>query len=396
MDFTPLFSKQTSAFQSPALRQITLEVQKVNGINLGQGVCNLPTPEKVLAYATKAAQNGINRYTNPRGLDSLRIALAGKLQRHNNITANPETEILVTCGATGAFEAVCGTLLDPGDEVIVFEPSYPYHIQALKRYQASIKVVPLPAPHWEVDFELLRAHITPKTKFVLLNTPGNPTGKVWTREELINLAAILEPTNTLLVTDEIYEYMVFDGASHLSPASLPELAPRTITMGGYSKTFSITGWRIGYLVAPAPVASLMTAFLDAVYVCPPAPLQQAVADGVGEFPDDFYNNLRDKYQAKRDAFIAGLTGTGFQPFTPAGAYYLLADYSALIPSLPNQSPSNNPGMDFVMHLIHSTGVGAVPASDFVGNPAQTPWIRFCLASEDAILTQALQNLRSLV
>lgn len=318
----------------------------------------------------------------------LRESLSRKLERDNGLTGiDPERNVLVTCGATGAFEAVCATLLNPGDEVVVFEPYYPYHLQALKRYGATIKIVRLEPPNFEIDFESLAEAITAQTKFILLNTPGNPTGKVFTAAELDCIAEVLARTDALLVTDEIYEYMVFDGRRHISPGSQPGLAERTITMGGYSKTFSITGWRIGYAVAPDPIADAMAAFLDAVYVCAPAPLQQAVADGIDAFGSDFYTELASKYQAKRDLFSAGLREIGLEPIVPAGAYYMIADFSRAFP--------NRTTHEFVHEMIATAGVGAVPSSDFVLEPGKAPWIRFCLAVEDEVLHDALRRLQAL-
>lgn len=389
MDAFGKLSRQTSAFVSPALRQITLEVQKVNGVNLGQGVCQLPVPEYVLEQASVAANEGINRYTNPRGLLRLREALVEKLHRFNEIESrNPEKHVLVTCGATGAFEGVCGTLLDPGDEVIVFEPYYPYHLQALNRYQAKVKFVPLSAPDWTIDFDLVESLLTEKTKFILVNTPGNPTGKVFSRDELSRLAQILEPTNCLVVTDEIYEYMAFDGAVHVSPGSLPELKSRTVTMGGYSKTFSITGWRIGYVVVPDFMSDAMASFLDAVYVCAPAPLQEAVARGIEHFDASFADELRAKYQRKRDFFAQGLEEVGLSPLKPSGAYYMLCSYDSAFPGLSSA--------EFVSQMIAKSGVGAVPSSDFVRDPGAAKWVRFCLAVEDEVLQDALDRLHGLV
>lgn len=387
MTFDALLSQQTHSFSSPALRQITLEVQKVGGINLGQGVCNRPPPDYILEQAEIAAKEGVNRYTNPRGLIELREALARKLAHFNDLHVDPEIQVLATCGATGAFEAVCGVLLNPGDEVIVFEPSYPYHIQALKRYQANIKFIPLEAPHWAIDFDRVREALSPRTKFILINTPGNPTGKVFTRDEMEQIGRIIEPTNCLCVTDEIYEYMTFAGRKHLSPASLPILANRTITMGGYSKTFSITGWRIGYAVVPPALSGPMASFLDAVYVCPPAPLQRAVADGIARFDDSFYRDLGAKYESKRDRFVSGLRAIGLDPLVPQGAYYLICGYA--------QKFGDIEAGEFVARMIAETGVGAVPSSDFVRDPSSAHWVRFCLAQEDAVLDAALDRLARL-
>ena len=353
-------------------------------MNLGQGVCNLPPPEPLLSHAAEAARAGVNRYTNPRGLSALREAIAEKLRHFNGIAADPETDILATCGATGAFEAVCAVLLNPGDEVIVFEPTYPYHIQALRRYGANIKVLPLVAPDWELDFDRVCAALTPRTKFILINTPGNPTGRVFSSAELSRFAELLESTETLVVTDEIYEYMTFDGKPHISPGSLPELSDRTLTIGGYSKTFAITGWRIGYLVVPPSISEATTAFLDAVFVCPPAPLQQGVADTIKELGDEFYLDLKWKYERKRNTFFDGLVRIGLEPLKPAGAYYMICSFDRLFPGLSST--------EFVARMIRESGVGAVPSSDFVRDHSQAKWIRFCLAQEDAILEDALIRL----
>lgn len=387
MDTSRLLSRQTGAFTSPALRQITIEVQKVNGVNLGQGVCNLPTPPRVIEAAHRAAKDGINRYTNPRGLESLRQALAQKLRHFNGIEADPETNIMVSCGVTGAFEGVCGTLLDPGDEVVLFEPYYPYHVQALKRYQAIIRYVPLESPSFRLDIDRFRSALSEKTKFVLINTPNNPTGKVFTKEELEAIGEAIAPYNCLVVSDEIYEYMTFDGRRHVSPTSVPNLQDRTITMGGYSKTFAITGWRIGYAVAPDSIATPMTAFLDAVYACPPAPLQEAVAAGIREFDDDFYSDMNSKYERKRDRFVAGLGELGLEPLVSEGAYYLICRFGQAFPSMLSD--------EFCLKMIRDCGVGAVPSSDFVRDTGAAPWVRFCLANEDGVLEDALQRLRRL-
>lgn len=379
-------SAQTQFFQTPVLRQITNRVREVGGINLGQGVCNLAPPIQMVEAAERAMRGGINLYTDPRGLSSLREAIALKLQRDNGISVNRDSGLLVTCGATGAFEAVCGVLLNPGDKVVVFEPSYPYHLQALKRYQAEVITIPLTGPGWQVDFDLVAEALSQNPKFILVNTPGNPTGKVWSRDELEKLADLLENTQTLLVTDEIYEYMVFDGESHLSPGSLDRLKERTLTMGGFSKTFAITGWRIGFLHVPAVLEPHFVRFLDAVYVCPPAPLQQGVAEMLTVHGEAYLPKIAAKYQAKRDLFAKGLTELGFQVLPLKGAYYLLASWP--------ENVRTNDSIEASYKLIESCGVGAVPSSDFVRNHLESPWLRFCLAHDEPVLEEALNRLSS--
>jgi aminotransferase len=389
MDYGRLISEPTKAMTTPALRQITIEVQKINGVNLGQGTCQLPAPPYIIEQAHEAALEGINRYTNPRGLLSLREAVAKKLKVHNGLDADPETEILISCGATGAFEGVCSLLLNPGDEVAIFEPTYPYHIQAVLRHGARINYVPLELKddRWVFDPEKLRQAITPQTKFILVNTPGNPSGKVYTAEELQTIAEILAPTGAMLVTDEIYEYMVFDGRKHISPATLPWLKGRTITIGGYSKTFSITGWRIGYCIAPAELATDLANVLDRIYVCAPAPLQEGVARGVDHFEASFYTQLNAKYEGKRNFFAKGLREIGLHPLMPEGAYYMLVRFDELMPGMSS--------WDFARRLVETCGVGAVPAQDFVRDTSEAPWVRFCLAVEDPVLEDALYRMQAL-
>lgn len=379
-------SAQTQFFQTPVLRQITNRVREVGGINLGQGVCNLAPPMEMIEAAERAMRGGINLYTDPRGLPSLREAIAQKLRRDNGIKAESDSGVLVTCGATGAFEAVCGVLLNPGDKVVVFEPSYPYHLQPLKRYQAEVITLPLSGPDWGVDFDLVAEALKQNPKFILVNTPGNPTGKVWQKDELEKLADLLEKTQTLLVTDEIYEYMVFDGETHTSPASLDKLKDKTLTMGGFSKTFAITGWRIGYLHVPAVLEPHFVRFLDAVYVCPPAPLQQGVADMLANHGETYLPKIAAKYQDKRDLFSNGLKLLGFDPLPLKGAYYLLASWP--------ESLGCNDSVEASYKLIDSCGVGAVPSSDFVRNHHDSPWLRFCLAHDESVLADALNRLDS--
>ena len=381
------FSEQVAAIQPPSLRQITQRVSQVSGINLGQGVCQLPVPKEVLDSAHRALDNGINRYTSPFGLLSLRKAIAKKLKNHNGIEADPESELLISSGTTGAFEAVCATLLNPGDAVVSFSPYYPYHDNALRRYQAEIRYAELLPPDWSIEWDQLDVLLTPDVKFLLLNTPANPTGKVFSKEELIRIGKLCKERNTLVVTDEIYEYMTYDGRTHTSPGSIPDLKAGTITMGGYSKTFAITGWRIGYLVAPKNIMEKLVGLADNIYVCAPAPLQQGVADAIETLPESFYSSLNSMYLKKRNTFCAGLEKLGLEVMRPQGAYYVMADFSQLFPELSSRT--------FVDKMIDRTRVGAVPADDFVSDPENHQWVRFCFALPDEDLDKAVKMLRTL-
>lgn len=371
----------------PFLRRISVAIQRVGGINLGQGTCQLPVPQLVARAAERAIREGYNRYTLPQGLLETRVALAKKLSSFNHFDADPESEISITPGVTGAFEAVCHTLLKPGDEVISFEPYYPYHHSALKRAGAVIKYVPLFPPEWSFSIEFLKSQISPRTRFILVNTPGNPTGKVFTRGELEALGEICNEKKIWLVTDEMYEYMTFDGRTHTSAASIPELRERTITMGGYSKTFAITGWRIGYLVAPVELTFAFRRALDGQYICSPAPFQRAVGVAISELEPSFYSELLAKYQSKRDYFCSVLRKIGFELSQPQGAYYIVADYSR------NFGDMDSPA--FVMKMLEESKVGAVPSNDFVEKPRDHRWVRICVALEDSELEKAADQLTKL-
>jgi len=227
------------------IRAMTVECERVKGINLAQGVCDTEVPRPVAARAVEAIAQGHNIYTRLDGIAMLRHAIAGKLARHNGLTADPDGEVLVTSGATGGFYAACKALFDPGDEVILFEPFYGYHLNTLRAQRVNAVSLPLTAPDWTLDFDALRAAITPRTRGLVINSPSNPCGKVFTHDELASIAALAREHDLFVLTDEIYEYFVFDGTRHISFATLPGMAERTITISGLSKTFSITGWRVG-------------------------------------------------------------------------------------------------------------------------------------------------------
>lgn len=385
---SPRFSDFANTIQTPTLRVISRKIEAVSGVNLAQGTCQLPVPKELIAGASEAIAFGINRYTPAAGLPSVRKVFADKLARHNGISSlDPMTEVAVTSGSTGAFDGICGSLLNPGDEVILFEPFYPYHRKTLEKWKATIKYVPLAWGDWVIDWELLEKAFSNRTKFIVVSTPSNPCGKVFSREELVGIASLCRKFGAHLVTDEIYEYMVFDGGKHISAASLPEAKDVTITIGGFSKTFSITGWRIGYVAASRTLMEKITALVDLTYVCPPAPLQDGVRAGIENMPETFYSELCAGYQQKRDFWCNTLRHAGLLPNVPEGAYYVLADFSQRFPTLS--------GLDFVDLMISRTGVGAVPSSDFVRDSERSKWVRFCVAVEDSVLYDAAGRLRNL-
>lgn len=365
---------------------MTSACARVNGINMAQGVCDTPAPASVLQAAQRAMKDGLNTYTRFDGLAELRQALAVKLATYNGIIADPDTEITVSAGATGSFHCACLALLNPGDEVILFEPAYAYHLNAILAVEAIPRVVPCAGPDWAFSVTDVEQAMTSRTKAVVVNTPGNPSGKVFTRMELEGIAELADRHDLFVFTDEIYEYFLFDGRQHISVASLPGMAERTITIGGYSKTFSITGWRIGYSVAQVRWAQLIGAMNDLLYVCAPAPLQYGVAVGIRELDQSFYTGLARDYQAKRDRFCLALNIAGLPPSVPQGAYYVLADVSRL----PGET-----GKARAMYLLDKTGVAGVPGEAFFISAEGHRFIRFCFAKTDADLEAACRRIEPL-
>lgn len=368
------------------IRAMTQACVAAGGLNLAQGVCDTPVPSLVLKAAADAMAIGKNTYSRFDGLPELRAALALKLSRDNEIQADPETEITVSAGATGAFHAACLALLNQGDEVILFEPFYQYHVSALLAVEAVPVVVALVAPDWTLMAEAVERAVTPRTKAIIVNSPGNPSGKVFSRDELEVVAGIARNHDLFVLTDEIYEYFLYDGRRHVSMASLPGMAERTITIGGYSKTFSITGWRIGYSVAAPRWAQAIGAMNDLLYVCAPTPLQAGVATGIQELPQTFYRQLAKDYQQKRDRFCAALAQAGLPPSVPQGAYYVLADASRV--------PGIN-GKERAMFVLRTAGVAGVPGEAFFSGPGGSRYIRFSYAKIDADLDEACRRIARL-
>jgi aminotransferase len=368
------------------IRAMTVECDRVGGVNLAQGVCDTELPPPVAAAAVDAIAQGHNIYTRADGIASLRSAISARLARHNHIEANPEKEILVTSGATAAFQAACLALFDPGDEVILFEPFYGYHLNTLRAGRVCAVSVPLTEPHWTLDVGALKAAITPRTRGIVVNSPSNPSGKIFSRSELEAVAALAIEHDLFVLTDEIYEYFVFDGAQHISLATFPGMAERTITISGLSKTFAITGWRIGYLVADAKWIGAINYFHDLVYVCAPSPFQHGAAAGLLQLPDSFYRGLSTEYQAKRDMLCSALSDVGLTPSIPQGAYYVLADVTKLPGATAREKART---------LLRNTGVAGVAGTAFFADGRGDNLIRFCFAKRDEDLARACDLLRTL-
>ncbi len=374
------------------IRAMTVACDAIQGVNLAQGVCDTEPPAVVLEGAHRAIRDGFNIYARLDGIPRLRKAIAAQLARTHLIDVDPDREVLITSGATGAFHAACAAILNPGDEVLLFEPFYGYHAGMLR----GMSVVPVPVAmrvpdtqsEWTLDLAAVRSAVTPRTRAMIVNTPSNPAGKVFTRAELEGLAAIAEEHDLFFFTDEIYEHFIYGSHKHLSPASLPGMRARTILMSGFSKTFSVTGWRVGYLVADPRWIPSIGYFHDLSFICAPSPFQHACADGVEQLPPSFYAALTMDHFAKRTLLVEALRAAGLTPHVPDGAYYILAS-SGMLRGADAAEKSRD--------LLGRTGVAAVAGSAFFrpGAPRAEDLLRFCFAKKDADLRDACERLRTL-
>ncbi len=364
------------------------------GVNLAQGFPDFPAPLAMKEAAVQAIRDDINQYAVTWGAPSLRRAIADKTERFYGVRPDPEREITVTCGATEAMMAALLALVDPGDEVIVFEPFYENYGPDAILSGAKPVYVTLHAPDWSFDGDELAAAFSDRTRAIIVNTPHNPTGKVFTREELSVIASLCRKWNVAAVTDEIYEHLIYDEACHVRLADLPGMRERTITISGLSKTYSATGWRIGWLLAPPHITDALRKVHDFLTVGAAAPLQAGAAAALA-FPDDYYRDLAEGYQQKRDVLLPAIAAAGFElPLMPKGAYYVLTDAAALLPSHHCAD-----GVTFARRLVQEFGIATVPGSSFwrPGHADGQTRIRFCWCKRPETLLRAqelLQNLKA--
>jgi aminotransferase len=375
-------------FVQSEIRAMNVACAAAKGINMAQGVCDTDPPHPVVEAAMAAIRDGHNIYTRLEGIASLREALAGKFAAFNGLEIDPEREILVTSGATGAMYCTLQALLNPGDECLIFEPFYGYHILTLRSQRIVPVTVPLDAPNWTLDMDRLRAAVTPRTRAIILNSPGNPSGKVFTLAELEMVAEFAIEHDLFVFTDEMYEYFLYEGAQHVSIATLPGMAERTITISGFSKTFSVTGWRLGYLTGSTKWLPAIGNFHDLTYICAPAPLQHGAAAGLLQLPASFYTEMAAEYEAKRDMVCAALLRAGLTPSVPKGAYYILAD-ATLVPGADAKAKARR--------LLADTGIASVAGSAFFGRNADGAnrgdhLLRFCYAKKMGELEEACRRL----
>jgi aminotransferase len=351
-------------------------------INLAQGFPDFPAPELLKEAAARAIRDNVNQYAITWGARRLREALAKKYSDWYGLSADPEAEITVTCGATEAMAATLMAIVDPGDEVIVFEPFYEnYGPDAILCDARPVFVSQ--APGQALDLERLAAAFTDRTRAIVVNTPANPTGRVLTSSELEGIARLCERFKAWAVTDEIYEHILYEG-KHIPLATLPGMRERTVTISGASKTFSITGWRIGTIMAPARVTDAIRKVHDFLTVGAPAPLQEALAVAMETFGPEYYHGLAADYRRRRDLLWNGLNRAGFKSVRPVGAYYILCDFSAL---------SDLSDTEFARQLVVEKGVASVPGSSFFSRPELgRHLVRFAFCKTDSVLEAAARKL----
>ncbi len=391
MDPTTLpLANRARPLEKSHIRAISDKVKAVDGINLGQGICDLPTPAPIKDRTKAAVDANKSIYSHHAGIEPLREHILAKAQQTNDLPARSIEEVVVGVGSTGVFVTAAMTLLEAGDEVILFEPFYGYHRNILELTGATVRYVPLGGPDDMLDVDALEATVTERTKAVVVNTPANPSGKVWTRGELEALLGVLQRHDLLAITDEIYEYMLYDDAEHVSLGSLPGAYERTITISGFSKAYNMTGWRLGYGVGPEPLLERMGLLNDLLYICAPRPLQHGVLAVFEEMGDDYLDQLQRDYAERRQIMCETLEAAGFDVPWPKGAYYVLADLSPL----QNTRAGFSDDQEAVDTLIQEAHVGCVTGRSFYRDPSDgATKLRFCFGKELDDLKQACRQIR---
>jgi len=379
-------SRKAQQFTESVIREMTRLAMEHGAINLAQGFPDFAAPAEVKEAAVRAIRADINQYAITWGAREFREAIAERFRKDSGLAVDPEREITVCCGATETMIASLLAVVDPGDEVVIFEPFYENYGPDTIICGAVPRFVRLHPPQWTFDPDDLAAAFSERTRAVILNTPNNPTGKVFDGKELEALAGLARRYRAYVITDEIYQYMTYDGCRHVSMATLPGMRERTITINGLSKTYSVTGWRVGYAIAPPEVTGAIRKMHDFITVGAAAPLQEAGVTAL-RLPESYYEGLRASYLSRRDRMVALLEEAGFRCFKPRGAYYVMTDITAF--GLPDD-------VGFTRHLIQEIGVAAVPGSSFYSDPALgRQQVRFCFSKTDATLDEAARRLQEL-
>lgn len=383
-------SHKASLFTESVIREMTREALKYGAVNLSQGFPDFAAPDDIKQKAIEAIQGDINQYAITWGAKTFRDAIALKTRSYLGLEIDPETEITVTCGSTEGMIAAMMATVDPGDEVIIFEPFYENYAPDAILSDAQPRYVPLKAPEWSFDQQELRAAFSEKTKAIIICNPNNPTGKVFRRDEMEFIAGLCQEFDALCFTDEIYEHIIYPRAGaeiqHISMAQIEGMRERTVIVNSMSKTYSVTGWRVGYCIAPPEITSGIRKVHDFLTVGAAAPLQAAGAYALS-LPPEYYDKLQSEYRARRDLLLPVLTEAGFKTFVPDGAYYIMTDISAF--GFPDD-------VEFTRHLIREIGVACVPGSSFysVSQRGQQQ-VRFCFCKSDETLNRAADRLKKL-
>jgi len=383
-------SRKASLFTESVIREMTREAMKYGAVNLSQGFPDFAAPEDIKRVAMQAIADDVNQYAITWGAKDFRQAIARKTKWYLGLEIDPEAEITVTCGSTEGMIAAMMATVDPGEEVVVFEPFYENYAPDAILSDAKPRYVPLRAPDWSFDREELRAAFNPKTKAIIICNPNNPTGKVFTRAEMEFIGNLCQEFDALCFTDEIYEHILYPRAgaeiAHISMAQLDGMRERTVIVNSMSKTYSVTGWRVGYCIASPEITSAVRKVHDFLTVGAAAPLQTAGAYALS-LPPSYYDKLQADYEARRDLILPQLEQAGFGTFRPDGAYYIMTDISGF---------GFKDDVEFTRHLIREVGVACVPGSSFYSDPALgAQQVRFCFCKKDETLMLAAERLKKL-
>lgn len=370
-------------FTESVIREMTRLAVEHGAVNLAQGFPDFPAPAEVKEAAVAAIRADINQYAITWGARDFRRAIAERFAAATGLSVDPEQQVTVCCGATEAMISSLLAVVNPGEEVVIFEPFYENYGPDAIICGAVPRFVRLQPPDWTFDLAELRRAVGERTRALILNTPHNPTGKVFSREELESIAEVVRGSNAYVLTDEIYQFLIYDGFQHISMATLPGMAERTITINGLSKTYSVTGWRVGYAIAPPETSRAIRKMHDFLTVGAAAPLQEAGVTALG-LPEDYYRGLADRYLARRERMLGVLESAGFACYKPHGAYYIMTDISSF------GFPSD---VAFAEHLIKNVGVAVVPGSSFYNDPALgRQQVRFAFCKTEATLDEAAKRL----